>query len=261
MRRALLALACIAACSDYGAGDVAPTDDAGADAGNDAAIAVDAATDSSTDATSDVTEVDAGTGCDATFCDDFDTTPLGATWTSQNVDKATIELADAGRSAPFAFKVTAPGGAFAGRSGQLQKRFSGVKGVTCSFAVKPLERPGQPFIFYLKGTAPEVSSWEAWIALTPSETRLGIGQTFKDGGASPYDADFAPLLPLNQWALLEIATNLTNVTLKVDGTQVASRTFPLPVSTSLVDVLLGILAFETTQQAALFDDLRCVVTN
>jgi len=256
MRRALLLALLFVACSNYGASEAPSGEDAGEnDGGNDASIA-----ETSADGPS---EGGGGgdAGCDATFCDDFDTTALGATWTSQNVDKTTVELTDAGRSAPFALKVTAPGGAFEGRTGQLQKRFSGVKSVICSFAVKPLERTGQPFVFYLKGTAPEVSSWETWIALTPSETRLGVGQTFKDGGASPYDADFAPVLPLNQWSVLEIATDLTKATLKIDGTSVASRIFPLPVSTSLVDVLLGILAFETTQQAALFDDLRCAVTN
>jgi hypothetical protein len=246
----------VGACSDYGA--ESPTD-AGAsasDAGADAAI-------SESEGGRDAASADGAndSSCDVTFCDDFDTPPIGATWTSTDVSGGTTELVGAGESMPFAFRSLTESGTFAGRSARLVKRFGNFTGATCSFAVKPVQRSGNPMVIIFEGTAPEVQTWSVWISPTPSETRLGGGALFKDGGVSPYLAEFAPTLPTNAWSHLEITVGQSVATLKLEGALVATFQYPATVSTSLIDMKFGVQAYETTEQEYLFDDLRCAVTN
>lgn len=252
---AALGGAWLAACSDYGASEPAVVNEAGTDAPISETGAVDVVTaDAGGDAGSDAS-------CDVTFCDDFDTPPLGATWTSTDISGGASSLVDAGESAPFAFRAIVQGGAFAGRSARLTKRFTNFTGATCSFAAKPLQRSGSAMLITFEGTAPEVQDWHVWIVATPSETRLGGGATFQDGGVSPYQAEFAPTLPTNAWSHLEITVGQSQATLKMEGQLVATFPYPATVSSSLVDMKLGVQAYETVTQEFLFDDLRCAVTN
>ena len=249
-----IAVAWIGACSDYGASE--PTAN---EAGTDAPISETGPGNGGEDGAAK--DGGSGSSCDATFCDDFDTPPLGATWTSTDILGGANALVDAGESAPFAFRAITEGGTFSGRSARLTKRFTSFTGATCSFAAKPLQRSGSVMILAFEGTAPEVQDWSVWIAATPSETRLGGGALFKDGGVSPYLAEFAPVLPTNAWSHLEIDVGQSQATLKLEGQLVATFPYPATVSTSLIDMKFGVQAYETAPQEFLFDDLRCVVSN
>lgn len=248
-------------------GSVQPSDATFTDDEEDAALPVaDAMTDtSSIDATVEAATVDADAGaprpCDATFCDDFDFGPLGARWAQINAaaTAGTLDLVDAGRSAPFALRATAFGGALTFRDVDLAKQFGSVKTASCTFAVKPVERPGRPAVFFYRGLTTSSDNWYASITLADTETTLGLAIFFKDGGVPSEAIATAPPAPIGEWTELRIATTQTKLTLSVNGVPAADLPMKLATSTSGFSAHLGIQAIETTQEVVLFDDVRCDV--
>jgi hypothetical protein len=198
-------------------------------------------------------------GCNATFCDDFDTPPLGATWTTLEEDEGELTLDDGGAlSPPFAMKVDLPGGDSHLRDAFLMKRFNVVASVTCSFAVKPLVANGYFELFEFRGDAPAVDKWEVTVGMRGGDkTELG-SNTAIGTQETPGPIDVAPFLPLNAWSHLEVSTDLAQATLKLEGAPVANITLPVQPR-AIVDVLVGAYASETSPESALFDDIRCTV--
>jgi hypothetical protein len=205
--------------------------------------------------------IDATPACDASFCDDFDTPPLGSTWNAKGgvPSDGTLELVDAGRSPPFALRAKTHAGDFAYRRVVLARSFNAATRVSCSFGVKPIERPGRPAVFFFRGVEDgTMDEWLAWIALSSTETTLGIARFHADGGIT--DAiETAPIAPVGAWTDLAIALEATKVRLVVGGAPAVELPVEFPIAPS-VAVHLGIQAVEATEQVILFDDLRCDVT-
>ena len=206
---------------------------------------------------------DAGRPCEASFCDDFDDGPLGAMWTKVHQPSAagTLALTDAGRSEPFALSATTSGGALQYRNVELAKLLGDAKTVTCSFAVKPIERPGRPAVFFLRGLTSASETWQAWIALAPNETTLGLVIFSKDGGV-PFEAiESASAAPLDQWTDLALTTDLGKLALRVGDASPVELSIDGGLAGTGMSAHVGIQVIETTQEKVLLDDVRCTVTN
>jgi hypothetical protein len=209
------------------------------------------------------TDAAAGSPCDASFCDDFDDGPLGAMWTQiqQPSSAGTLALVDAGRSAPLALSAKTYGGELDYRSVELAKYLGNAKTASCALAVKPLERPGRPAVFFFRGLTTSSEIWQAWIALAATETTLGLAVFSKDGGA-PFEA-IAPanVAPVDEWTELLIETDLEKVTLRVGGAPAVELTVPedVAIGGGGMSAHIGLQVIETTREIVLFDDVRCVV--
>lgn len=220
--------------------------------------------DASDDAMADAAIADAGAGrpCDATFCDDFDFAPLGASWNEVHAASSagTLSLVDAGRSAPFALRAATNGGALDFRTVDLAKQFGVVKTASCAFAVKPIERPGRPAVFFFRGLTTSFDNWYAWVTLASSETTLGLAVFFKDGGPPSEAIASGPTAPVGEWTDLAIATSAGKLTLSVAGAPAAELPMTFVSSGTGFSAHVGIQVIETTQEVVLFDDVRCDAT-
>jgi hypothetical protein len=155
---------------------------------------------------------------------------------------------------------TTAGGALEYRNVEVAKLLGGVKTASCSFAVRPLERPGRPAIFFFRGLTNASEVWQAWIALAATETTLGLVVYSTDGGPPFQAITAAPIAAVLQWTDLAIATDLTKVTLSVGGAAAVELPIPFAIGDAGMSAHVGIQVIETTSEVVLFDDVRCDVT-
>jgi hypothetical protein len=79
-------------------------------------------------------DADATSGCDATFCDDFDDGPLGARWVKQEADGGELALSPGHVSPPHALRATLRAAdAGARRTALLSARLGNARRIDCSF--------------------------------------------------------------------------------------------------------------------------------
>lgn len=258
MRRAFslasLVVASIGACSEpYRRSDDLP------DAGTpEAGATVDAS-----DATAETSPLDASTAvdaaCDATFCDDFDTPPLGAGWTGKSEVLGALSLVEGGLSQPFALRAAVDeddGGR--GRSAYLYRRFSMTTSIDCATAIRPVAIPVAAYVVQLLGGSAAVSEWGALLSVAGNATTLTT-TTKTDGGVSRVDAPNAPPLPSTAWSQVELHVDSNEARLSIDGVELSIAPFGAPLGASVVDVKIGAIAYDARAHSVNIDDVRCTV--
>jgi hypothetical protein len=240
-----------------------------------AGLGGESAPDSSIDASSDGTTlaesaadaniVDAGTTCEATFCDDFDEGGLGAKWTSKEVTNGgLLELGGPARSAPNAlrthFSITSGP---SDRIAILERDLGAGSHLRCDVSIFVESPPSSSFIDVLRirTTAPDVTDYNLLFGLNPAG-----GATFRediyfgDGGCGcPRKDSKPPPLPLAQWVRLSIETDFTNASLAYDGQVVSAAPFAAFKPSSNVFVAIGSIAYQAQPSVVLFDDLSCTL--
>jgi hypothetical protein len=239
---------------------------AGDDAASDRAApneagAVDAA-DASDDAAS---PSDAARTCDATFCDDFDDGPLGATWTKTNLaGGGTLDLATPAQSLPNALRarfygVSSPDDRYA----MLEKDLGMGKAVRCDFAMQVTKRPNKDIddVFRIRTRGPGLNDYLLWFVVSTAGGALADDIAYPDGGcACPQRYDAFPNLPQGTWVHVTVETDFSRATVKIDGQTVVDDTFGPLVPTEPIVVGLGGRAFSSITGDVLFDDFSCTIT-
>lgn len=185
---------------------------------------------------------DGGTGavdaraCDATFCDDFDTPPLGAKWDLlRQVAGGSLSLGGGGLSPPNVLVLSATGTAM--RVAYLEKRFPVVsKRITCGFALRPVaipssggggggvsdievfslssQAPGNPAVF-LK-LEPSQDPQKAWVFYYASASG-DAGQIAETLGEIPMGA-FSPVLISSDGSEVRVTLGSLTSTRRIVGT-------------------------------------------
>jgi hypothetical protein len=202
--------------------------------------------------------------CDATFCDDFDTTSLGATWDQVTQSGGgTLSLGGGALSAPNALVVDLTGTArriaFLGRS--FATVTSSVECAVSLFVEIPpstsvdarflgfgASGPGEP-VLYLK------LEGSAGAGLVGLRYYSDVG--LPDGGVTSF-TDNVTTIPVGVWKRVRLWSDGTTSTVTVDG---ASSTFPV-VAAGLepISVLLGETGDgDKTPVRFRLDDLVCQV--
>jgi hypothetical protein len=203
---------------------------------------------------------------DGGFCDDFDTPPLGATWSSMTVDgKAGLFLFDGGSiSAPFSLQVAvamqAPGPT---RHAELEKNLpSPGQGVRCTVSTRIDSAPpsGDATLLTIRPTSAEVKENEIYITYNAAS---GIGNEdykFGDGGGDSINDMFAAF-PTGRWFRLGFETDYKTANIFVDGVMTGSIALGPQFTPTSLQVALG-ERYDTERgpSLVLFDNYACVVT-
>jgi hypothetical protein len=202
--------------------------------------------------------------CDATFCDDFDTTPLGATWDQVTQSGGgTLSLGAGALSAPNALVVDLTGAArriaFLGRSFatvttsidcavSLFVEIPPATNVDAQFFGFGASGPGAPVIFLkLEGSAVAGSVGLRYYS------EVGL----PDGGITSY-TDAVATIPVGVWKRARFASDGASATVTVDG---ASSSFPvIAAGVEPISVLLGETGDgDKTPVRFRLDDLACQI--
>jgi hypothetical protein len=197
--------------------------------------------------------VDSG-ACDATFCDDFDTPPFGASWTGKVENGGTV-VGDS--NALLANMGVA--GTEALRTAFLYRRFAAPKKVSCTFALHPLDLSAPTEVFSFNVLAPGYKSYSLWLSLRSGQTELGVAAEPMDGGTI-YDTRGVTPVAVGKWTTITMATDFTKLTLSEDGVIVKDEAFFPAVVPVHVDTQLGItFQYSKATSKVRIDDVRCAV--
>lgn len=209
--------------------------------------------------------IDAGDAstCDATFCDDFDRGPLGATWTEvHGVDAGFLTLGAPAASPPNALLVTLPDGGAGKREAMLIKDLPKGSSLRCSFSVLGEALPaangaGDALIFYYGGSGAFVDT-EVLMSMSKAgiTVRQDVGRP--DGGCDCPGFETA-LLPFATGIFTRLAMEIDFSTVRafVNDVEVASHAI-VGAGPSPVRVSFG-MDRPSTATRVRFDDFTCVV--
>jgi hypothetical protein len=213
---------------------------------------------------------DGGLGGDDTcpeggFCDDFDTPPLGATWTTTNVSgNATLYLDDAGSvSPPYALRMflslQSPGPE---RHAELIKTLTPGHGVQCRMNVFIDQAPpsGDATLITITPTNPELQQHDLFVTFNTTGMIRNQQWKFGDGGGDIDSQNMGPT-PQGKWFRLGFVTDYTNATITIDGTMAFNGALAFASTPTKLQVAVG-ERYDTEKGPAsvLFDDYQCVVT-
>jgi len=267
----------LAACSLLvdvdGLAGPAPPSDAGFDV---AALPADVSADAPADAVvvDAVPDAVADGGCQGTFCEDFDTRPIGEGWSTTTITAgASLDRAE-GRSKPYALRARtfAVGGGQAKEAiAMLSQKLPAGSGINCSFGVFVVKAHG----WFADLFAIRTTTFGRFYELRFGTDTVDAGTlrddfALQDGGCEcPYQ-EYSPLpLPPGKWVQVNIDYTFKRVTLRYDGQIIRSVDFDVahPAPTDAITVDLGVAGYPRSNASAqeqaseyLFDDLVCTVT-
>jgi hypothetical protein len=200
------------------------------------------------------------------FCDDFDTPPLGATWSSTTLNgAASMALFDGGsQSPPYSLQVAlalqTPGPQ---RQAELEKNLpSPGSSVKCSVSVRIDTAPptGDATLITIRPTSQEVKKHEMYVTFGASTGYNNEDFKFADGGGGSNNGMF-PAFPAQRWFRLTFATDYATADVLVDGVKVSSMQLGPSFTPTSLQVGVGErYDSERGPSLVLFDDFECVVT-
>jgi hypothetical protein len=261
---AIIAVAYACGCSllvdTSGLGDP-PAGPAADDAASD--IATDGATSLDASASPDA---DAGNECKATFCDDFDRTPLGATWTSKLVTNGgVLELASPGRSPPNAFRARfSTSTSTDDRFAFLERELGAGSRLSCEFSMfleVPPQKGGFIDVFRVHTTGPNVSEYLILLGIDgDGDATLREDLFYGDGGCGCPRTQSSPAsLGDPRWIRVGIETDFVTASVAFDGATVIAGKYGGFKPTSNISVAVGSLAYRQQESVVLIDDFSCTL--
>jgi hypothetical protein len=231
----------------------------GIDASSDGPQGLDAG-----DASADGGAVDSG--CPGTFCEDFDTRPVGDGWDTTTVTAGAALDRGEGRPKPYALRArtTKAGPSATDPLGALTKKFPIGAKVSCSFGVFVVKLPDVSFsdLFAIRTEAAGIPVYELFFGTGASGGTLREDVQFKDGGCGCPRSDLKPkALPTNRWVQVLVDFDLKQqVTLRYDGEIISSGPMGGLTPVNNIFVSLGVQGRYADQTSEyLFDDLVCTV--
>jgi hypothetical protein len=256
---------CLAACSllvdvDGLAGNRAPMD-----AGFESATLP-------VDASPDAVAVDAGPdgvaegGCGVTFCDNFDTRPIGEGWTKVELtDGVSLDRGE-GRSKPYALRartLNMSGKQTSDPVAMLTQKLPPGSRIKCSFGVFLVKTPNQSFsdLFGIHTETNGLAN-DLLFGITRDGGTLRDDIQLSDGGCACPRGDLKPInLPTGRWVQVDLDYTFTGATLRYDGQEVMSGVLANTIPTDPITVYLGVAGYAEDQTSEyLFDDFVCTVT-
>lgn len=202
--------------------------------------------------------------CEATFCDDFDFGPLGATWTdSRGLDAGRLSLGAPAISPPNAFVATLPEDAGDGTESflikDLPKGSTLVCGVSIFVDVVPVTAKFVDILSFLHSGSGGFVDADLKVGLNQDGVTLREDVTQLDGGCScPAFMTTAAPVPLGLFFRLELETDFSVARLSINGAVVASNAVASDPPTA-VRVSLGIHGYGNVGAQLRFDDFSCTV--
>ncbi len=207
--------------------------------------------------------VDASTGY--VFCDDFDHTPLGASWSAVNADNGAVGLDTSNPvSAPnaFASSIDATDAAVQ-RQAKLSRSFVAAKAVDCRFSVQVVQ-PGTDLMrfFSIDVVNPALAAYELNIYIDPKTTPyVQEWAGMPDGGGYYSATNFTSLFTPGTWVDVELSIEYgKTIQVWIDGNLTLTMSSLAQVPQGEVFILGAFSNTGTTAWKLLFDDVACVVT-
>jgi len=213
--------------------------------------------------------------CNATFCDDFDESPIGARWDSTNIDpdgglfRPVIELVDGGLSPPYAMRIAIPGATTATtyRIALLERRLGEGRVVTCAFDLfiesPTLNAPQHIDILTLAAAGPDVTLGQVHFAIEGDPPFVTVREDlwYGDGGEETPKLDTVKVLQLPSpgWNRIEFQTDFYRFSLRYGPTAIATDSRLRGFDPTNIRVAFGMASYRAAASAARFDNFECTV--
>jgi len=202
--------------------------------------------------------------CDATFCDDFDRTALGETWTRSLVDVGMeITLVNEGVSRPRALRARLTGPSRpADRYAMLERDLARSGRVRCEVSARIARPPEVRFVdlFVLKTSGEGLPRYDMRLSMSREGT-AGIREDlfYPDGGCEcPRRATDVGAIAAGRWIRIAVETDFQTVKVSLDDVVVANGPMAGVAPSGPLKVGLGVVAYGgETAADVLFDDLAC----
>jgi hypothetical protein len=206
--------------------------------------------------------LEGGSGCLASFCDDFDHGPLGATWTDSGVTaNGSIALVEAGLSPPFAFQAAYEGGV-PNTTADIETNIGSRSVINCEVDVRFVSPPPMGEVDYLTFVSimDNFVLYKVYLAVFNGTWNLGEYGIFTDGGKLDRSKG-VPTPPIDTWTHVRFVMDTRQKTLSIsfDGQPTTTLGALTQYFSTTREVHIGInfASANAASSSALYDNVAC----